>query len=412
MKINSDKKVANILPLSYGLSLLKQLLPVPTHIFKSDCHYYEKFDNGVHDNWNVFKTDYKFRVSLIKKIRQTGITIIADEKPVVYGGVVCKDDLYLIIGPIAITEIDQNFCKLYALKHNAENVSPFCCPVKKLASVLLLIYSSITGKYIYLSDFLKDTVLSDDIIENTNRQFAKIFSEQSINTKSHNPGLFEESIKNAISTGNVEALKKALNSIYAGMRGTLSRNTLRSAKNLAIVDITIATRAAIDVGLSVEEMYTVSDSFIMEVEDCKYESDASALAQACALRCTQKVAKFLSENKSKSTSLSVERACQYIDHHINEKFNLQLMCSKLKISSSYLSKLFKQEKNMSIGDYIRKRKIEIAKMLLRTTDRNLSEIAMILSFNSQSHFGRVFLKETGTTPSAYKNSKAIRDSFL
>ena len=67
---------------------------------------------------------------------------------------------------------------------------------------------------------------------------------------------------------------------------------------------------------------------------------------------------------------------------------------------------------MSIGDYIRRRKIEIAKMLLRTTDRSLGEIAMLLSFNSQSHFGRVFLKETGMTPAAYKNSKAIRDSFL
>lgn len=407
-----DKKGANILPLSYGLSLLKQLLPVPTHIFKSDCHYYEKFDNNEYDNWNVFKTDYEFRVRTVKKIKHSRLTIISEEKPVLYGGVACADDLILVVGPISITEIDQNFCKLYALKHNAENVVPFFCSVQKLASILLLIYSSITGEYIYLSDFIKDTVLSDDIIENTNKQFARIFSDQSINIRTHNPGLFEESIKTAICTGNVEGLKKALNSIYSSMRGTLSRNSLRSAKNLAIVDITLATRAAIEVGLSVEEMYTISDGFIMEVEDCKYEADAAALAQACALRCTQKVAKFLAEKKSKTTSLSVDRACQYIDHHVNEKFDLQVMCSKLKISSSYLSKLFKKEKNMTIGDYIRKRKIEIAKMLLRTTDRNISEIAMILSFNSQSHFGRIFLKETGMTPAAYKNSKAIRDSFL
>lgn len=410
----NNKGEANILPLSYGLSLLKQLLPVPTHIFKSDSHYYEKFDKGEHDSWNVFKTDYDFRVRVVQRVKQSRLTIIADEKPVVYGGVACADDLILIIGPISITEIDQNFCKLYALKHNAENVVPFMCSVQKLASILLLIHSSITGEYIYLSDFLKETVLSDDIIENTNKQFARIFSEQSqsLNVRTHNPGLFEESIKNAISTGDVEGLKIALNSIYSSMRGTLSRNSLRSAKNLAIVDITIATRAAIDVGLSVEEMYTISDGFIMEVEDCKYESDAAALAHACALRCTQKVAKFLSDQKTRSTSLYVDRACQYIDHHVNDKFDLQEMCSKLKISSSYLSKLFRQEKNMSIGDYIRKRKIEIAKMLLRTTDRNISEIAMILSFNSQSHFGRVFLKETGMTPAAYKNSKAIRDSLL
>lgn len=412
MDIQKDGKGANILPLSYGLSLLKQLLPVPTHIFKSDCHYYEKFDNNEHDDWNVFKTDFDFRTRVVQRIRQSRLTIISDEKPVIYGGVACTDDLILVIGPISIAEIDQNFCKLYALKHNAANVVPFYCSVQKIASILLLIHSSITGEFIYLSDFIKDTALSEDIIENTNKQFARIFSEQSLNSRTHNPGQFEESIKTAITSGNVEGLKQALNSIYSSMRGTLSRNTLRSAKNLAIVDITIATRAAIDAGLSVEEMYTISDGFIMEVEDCKYESDANALAQACALRCTQKVAKYLSERKAKTTSLSVDRACQYIDHHINEKFDLQTMCNKLKISSSYLSKLFRQEKNMSIGDYIRRRKIEIAQMLLRTTDRSLGEIAMLLSFNSQSHFGRVFLKETGMTPAAYKNSKAIRDSLI
>ncbi|WP_406017120.1 helix-turn-helix transcriptional regulator [Succinivibrio sp.] len=412
MDMQNDEKGAKILPLSYGLSLLKQLLPVPTHIFKSDCHYYEKFDNNEYDDWNVFKTDFDFRCRIVQKIKENRLTIISDEKPVLYGGVACADDLILVIGPISITEIDQSFCKLYALKHNAVNVAPFSCTVQKLASILLLIHSSITGEYIYLSDFINDTALSEDIIENTNKQFARIFSEQSLNTRTHNPSQFEESIKNAITTGNVEGLKQALNSIYASMRGTLSRNSLRSAKNLAIVDITIATRAAIDAGLSVEEMYTISDGFIMEVEDCKYEADAAALAQACALRCTQKVAKYLSERKAKSTSLPVDRACQYIDHHINDKFDLTSMSNKLKISSSYLSKLFRQEKNMSIGDYIRRRKIEIAKMLLRTTDRSLGEIAMLLSFNSQSHFGRVFLKETGMTPAAYKNSKAIRDSFL
>ena len=125
MVSDNNKKEANILPLSYGLSLLKQLLPVPTHIFKSDCHYYEKFDNGENDSWNVFKTDYDFRVRVVQKVKQSRLTIIAEEKPVVYGGVACADDLILIIGPISITEIDQNFCKLYALKHNAENVVPF-----------------------------------------------------------------------------------------------------------------------------------------------------------------------------------------------------------------------------------------------------------------------------------------------
>lgn len=208
-----------------------------------------------------------------------------------FGGVKCTDDLFLVIGPVVITQVDQNFTKLYALKHKANNVSLFYIDVKKLASILLLIYSSITDKYIFLSDFLDKSFLNDELLESAQKHVANIFSRQSLTNRPHNPGVFEDSIRLAIKQGDVEGLKKALNSIYASMRGTLARTELRSAKNLAIVDITIATRAAIEAGLSVEELYVISDAFIMEVEDCKYPSDAAALARACALRCTQMVAK-------------------------------------------------------------------------------------------------------------------------
>lgn len=208
-------------------------------------------------------------------------------------------------------------------------------------------------------------------------------------------------------------MKKALNSIYASMRGTLARTELRSAKNLAIVDITIATRAAIEAGLSVEELYVISDAFIMEVEDCKYPSDAAALARACALRCTQMVAKHkLDLEKGNLLSPVVLRACDYIDRHLYEKFNLEIVSNKLKVSSSHLSKLFKEEKKMTLGEYARLRKIEVAKTLLATTDKSISDIALMLSFNSQSHFGRVFISIQGEPPAQYRKNNAIRDNVL
>lgn len=47
-----------------------------------------------------------------------------------FGGVKCTDDLFLVIGPVVITQVDQNFTKLYALKHKANNVSLFYIDVK------------------------------------------------------------------------------------------------------------------------------------------------------------------------------------------------------------------------------------------------------------------------------------------
>lgn len=147
-----------------------------------------------------------------------------------FGGVKCTDDLFLVIGPVVITQVDQNFTKLYALKHKANNVSLFYIDVKKLASILLLIYSSITDKYIFLSDFLDKSFLNDELLESAQKHVANIFLRQSLTNRPHNPGVFEDSIRLAIKQGDVEGLKKALNSIYASMRGTLARTELDQLK--------------------------------------------------------------------------------------------------------------------------------------------------------------------------------------
>lgn len=398
------------LPLSYALSLLSQFLPVPVHVFDRDGHYFNKFNDDYGDDSNVLKTDPEFRREIIATVNERKVVIISQEKPILFGGVKCLNDLTMVVGPVAMSDVDQNFCRLYALKHNAAQISPFRTDVHRLASLLLLIHSSISHEYLYLTDFLDKNLLGDDVIATTQKQMAEIINSSSLTNRPHNPGSFEASIRSAISHGDIEALKLALNSMYASMRGTLAKNELRNAKNLAIVDITIATRAAIDAGLSVEELYVVSDAFILEAEDAQSVAEAQGVARACALRCTQLVAQYL-RNKDMAQTLSptVSRACDYIDRHVYEKIDLKTLCEKLKISSSYLSKLFKSEKNMTLGDFTRQRRVNVAKLLLTNTDKSIAEIATLLNFNSQSHFGRIFLKFEGLPPAKYRNMHALRD---
>ena len=409
---NNTQEKKNM-PLAYALNLLSQFEPIPVHIFNEDGLYSEKFNQNYRDEKNVFKTDISFRQKIISIVKEKGATIISSEKPILYGGVQCFDGLTLIAGPIAMSDVDKNFCCLYALKHNASTITPLRCYVKKLAALILLIYASVNNKYPYLTDFLEQNLLGDDLIATTQKQLAKVINSHSIANRPHNPVSLEASIRFAISHGDIEALKKAHNSMYASMRGTVANNSLRSAKNLAIVDITIATREAIDAGLSAEELYTLSDAFILEVEEASTSEHAAAIARACALRCTQLVKESNSNSEHiGETSLVVIRACDYIDRNIYEKIDIDDLCKKIKVSQSYLSKLFKAEKKITLGAFIRQRKINVAKVLLISTDKSLSEIASSLNFTSQSHFGRVFLQLTGHTPAKYRNMHSIRDVII
>ena len=87
----------------------------------------------------------------------------------------------------------------------------------------------------------------------------------------------------------------------------------------------------------------------------------------------------------------------------NMTLSLQQLSDELAINPAYLSREFsKYFDNLSFGDYIRKLRIEKAIMLIETTDYSLNEIAYLTGFSDQSHFTRIFRKQTGQTPMNYK----------
>jgi YesN/AraC family two-component response regulator len=97
----------------------------------------------------------------------------------------------------------------------------------------------------------------------------------------------------------------------------------------------------------------------------------------------------------------------------NITLSLQQVSSELEINPAYLSREFsKYFDNLSFGDYIRKLRIDKAKKLMSTTDYSLTEIAYLTGFSDQSHFTRIFKRQTGENPSVYKrnSSKSKNDT--
>lgn len=89
----------------------------------------------------------------------------------------------------------------------------------------------------------------------------------------------------------------------------------------------------------------------------------------------------------------------------NMSLSLQQASDELEINPAYLSREFsKYFDNLSFGDYIRKMRIEKAMLLMETTSYTLTEIAYLTGFSDQSHFNRIFKKQTGENPSVYRKN--------
>ncbi len=69
----------------------------------------------------------------------------------------------------------------------------------------------------------------------------------------------------------------------------------------------------------------------------------------------------------------------------------------------HLSREFHKHYRMTIGEYIRKRRIERASELLSSSELSLAEIASACGFSDQSHFCALFKKHSGMTPAKFRN---------
>jgi AraC family transcriptional regulator len=72
----------------------------------------------------------------------------------------------------------------------------------------------------------------------------------------------------------------------------------------------------------------------------------------------------------------------------------------------HLSREFRKHYQSTIGEFIRKRRIEHACKLLANSETALSEIALACGFSDQSHFCAMFKCHTGLTPAKFRDMSA------
>ena len=108
------------------------------------------------------------------------------------------------------------------------------------------------------------------------------------------------------------------------------------------------------------------------------------------------------KEKTQKISDCVSRTLTYINNNISHDISLDEISSNLFINKSYLCRQFKKATNMTIVEYIYKRRLSMAKKKLQFTNLSISDIAFICGFSSFSHFSNFFKKCEGVTPSHYR----------
>ncbi|WP_082233324.1 helix-turn-helix transcriptional regulator [Halobacillus massiliensis] len=199
--------------------------------------------------------------------------------------------------------------------------------------------------------------------------------------------------------GDIKALEE-----YKKLRKTSqyplgNGDELRSAKNNIITLISKLTRISIEEGVNKNEAFTLHDFYINHLESKKKVQDVENLEYTI-------VRAFLDAIKQKNlisrVSPLVHKTKNIIFQKLTENITLRGIAQELKVNPNYLSSVFTKETGISLTKYINEQRIKEAKELLRETPYSLMEISILLGYNSQSYFTRVFKKQVGIGPKEFR----------
>ncbi len=116
---------------------------------------------------------------------------------------------------------------------------------------------------------------------------------------------------------------------------------------------------------------------------------------------------YLNALSKQKNSLVLENTAfnlkRFIDNNIDKKLTLEEIAKSNGYSLSQICRIFKEEFNVSIYEYILNRKLLLAKKYLSKTNLPIGELAYRLNFNSTHHFSNFIKKQTGFTPTQIRN---------
>lgn len=93
---------------------------------------------------------------------------------------------------------------------------------------------------------------------------------------------------------------------------------------------------------------------------------------------------------------------RYIDSHIADPITVEDLCTAFHMRRTRLYNAVREYLDCGIAQYIKKRRIQHACMLLKHSDMSIAEIAYSVGYMDYCYFSQIFKSETGTSASNYR----------
>ena len=101
----------------------------------------------------------------------------------------------------------------------------------------------------------------------------------------------------------------------------------------------------------------------------------------------------------------VVRCEEHLGVYYRQRLRFDVIARQLGVSRTHLATAFRGHHGCTMGEFVRRLRVDYVKSLLRSTTRPVAEIALSAGFSDQSHCTRVFRAHTGLAPVEWRSSQ-------
>lgn len=134
------------------------------------------------------------------------------------------------------------------------------------------------------------------------------------------------------------------------------------------------------------------------------EDSASSIAiEGLVLAILAEIARAEIKQNAPAIPSWLRQATDIVESRFLERLSLAAIASEVGVHYVHLSRQFHRYNHCTIGELIRRRRVQYASHLLAHSHTPLAEIALICGFSDQSHLSFLFKRYMGVSPSKFRN---------
>ncbi len=207
--------------------------------------------------------------------------------------------------------------------------------------------------------------------------------------------LKEHDLMNLVLTNRKEKLKSSIENTF--QQGINSKEACFEKYQLLGIEILMNIKEVFADIISKTEL---EDEMMREIKNFAYISSLIDIKELL-IKLVHKYYNVI-DSRLENSDEAIKTAKAIVDNYYNMNINMNNLCRKLYMSPSNLSKKFKKYTGYNFSDYMKMKRIEAAKNLIKNSRKKIYEISHEVGYSDEKHFFKIFKMQTGLTPLQYK----------